>query len=467
MPKALFTRHRLAPGRLVTRAFLLFLALSLLWPAGPFVTNVGAQPGDAPAGIVKPPKGDEAPIGHSLDPQELKRLLASDERVVAVIQLEDAPVSVYQGGVTGFAATAVSASPTSGAGRSKLDLQSAAATRYAAYLADKQAQFKAAITKVAPQAQVRREYSVVFNGVAVQAPGKQLKEIGRLPGVRGISIDRKFHELLDKSVPLIRATEVWNSLGGPTNGGAGMKIAVIDSGLNHKHPFLNDAELTPPAGYPKGDIAFTNNKIIVARAYADPLVQQVTPFDESGHGTHVSGIAAGRLNTPGPDGAMLSGVAPKAFLMNYRVSISHGEIGSFAFPSNIVAAMEDAVKDGADVVNISLGGSALTDPSVDPLDQAVNNAVAAGLVVVAAAGNEGADANTIGSPSSARDAISVGATTAGRSTILSVSAVGTSVPANAKDLPAVPFEGAPAPTKTVGPARYVLTGLDGKPPAGK
>ena len=81
-----------------------------------------------------------------------------------------------------------------------------------------------------------------------------------------------------------------------------MKIAIIDEGIDQTHPFFSPAGYTMPAGYPKGQTAYTTAKVIVARAFppASPTWKNASkPFDPelSSHGTHVAGIAAGNANT--------------------------------------------------------------------------------------------------------------------------------------------------------------------------
>src|SRR5437879_11675309 len=150
---------------------------------------------------------------------------------------------------------------------------------------------------------------------------------------------------------------------------------------------------------------FVSNKVIVAKG-----LETRTNFDGHAaqeHGTHVSGIAAGVANTCAPfvPACNLSGIAPKAYLGNYNV-----------FPGNVLdasshdiaKAVDAAVADGMDVLNLSLGGTA--KPS-DVLVNAVNSAVDAGVVVAIAAGNAGPGAGTVESPGLADKAITVGAST--------------------------------------------------------
>ncbi len=195
-------------------------------------------------------------------------------------------------------------------------------------------------------------------------------------------------------------------MGGATVAGEGMKIAILDTGIDITNPLFNDAGFTAPAGFPKfnnDNARFTNNKVIVAKSFVS---NSQTADDENGHGTNVAGIAAGDLNTVSPLG-LISGVAPRAYLGNYRVL---GKTGSGR--SDLIArAIEEAVSDGFDVLNLSLGAGA--DSQLNTLDLAVEGAVAAGKAVAVAAGNAGnggvGDEETIGSPGVAPHAITVAA----------------------------------------------------------
>ncbi|MEU2021325.1 S8 family serine peptidase [Streptomyces sp. NPDC016469] len=193
-------------------------------------------------------------------------------------------------------------------------------------------------------------------------------------GIDRVWLDGVRRASLDKSVPQIGAPTAWKA--GYT--GKGVKIAVLDTGADATHPDL------------KGQILAAKN------FSASPDTK-----DRFGHGTHVSSIAAG---TGAKSGGKFKGVAPDARLLEGKVLDDDG----FGDDSGILAGMEWAVAQGADVINLSLGGT--DTPGIDPLEAAVDKLSAdSGVLFAIAAGNEGDAAGTVGSPGSADAALTVGA----------------------------------------------------------
>lgn len=182
-----------------------------------------------------------------------------------------------------------------------------------------QARIRASI----PGAGVRWRYGVVLNGFAVVVPRNRVSTIARITGVAHVWPSVTYHTLLDRTPELISAPQVW----GPTlaTAGQGMKIAIIDDGIDQTHPFFAPTGLSYPAGFPKGQTAYTTPKVIVARAFApaSPVYRNAhLPFDPelSDHGTHVAGIAAGDNNTATRTGVRLSGIAPGPISGTTRLS---------------------------------------------------------------------------------------------------------------------------------------------------
>ncbi|WP_238431678.1 S8 family serine peptidase [Streptomyces cavernae] len=193
--------------------------------------------------------------------------------------------------------------------------------------------------------------------------------------VKKVWLDGKRKATLDKSVPQIGAPTAWDA----GFDGKGVKVAVLDTGVDQTHPDL--------AGQEIAEKNFSDSEDSV---------------DRVGHGTHVASTVAG---TGAKSDGKLKGVAPGARILDGKILDDRG----YGWDSDIIAGMEWAVAEGADVVNMSLGG---TDTmGVDPLEETVNRLSAeSGTLFVIAAGNEGEQGeSTVGSPGSADSALTVGA----------------------------------------------------------
>jgi subtilisin family serine protease len=283
--------------------------------------------------------------------------------------------------------------------------------------------FVSRLRKAVPGAVVRWRYRVVFNGVAVLVPDGSQKRIAALPGVTAVYPSVHYRRSLFRSPSVIGAPQLWGA--GLATAGQGIKIGIIDDGVDQTHQFFSPADFTMPPGFPKGQRAFTTAKVIVARVFPPPGANwpyahvPVDPKD-SEHGTHVAGIAAGDNGTsaPGPNGGQVkvSGIAPRAYIGNYRIgTIPTPASGPDGNSPEIAAAIEQAVKDGMNVINLSYGEPEIT-PSRDIVVRAMNGAADAGVVPVIAAGNDYdvLGPGSIDSPATAAKAISVGAATKGK-----------------------------------------------------
>ncbi len=267
-------------------------------------------------------------------------------------------------------------------------------------------------------AQVLGSTQGVLNALVVGMPTSRVNELMDIPGVIRVHPARLYQPMLDHALPLQHVPDAWNQIGGMVNAGVGMKIGIIDTGIDSSHPGFQDPSLVVPPGFPlvsqDSDRVYTNNKIIVARSYATSGA--MSALDVQGHGTGVAMSAAGLTNT-GPFGT-ITGVAPKAYLGNYKVFPDSG-----GAPTDlIIKAIDDAVADGMDVINLSLGSAAASRPQDDPLVSAVEAAVAAGCLVTIAAGNTGPDPDTINSPGTSPNAISVGSMANDRTFYVSLTA---------------------------------------------
>jgi len=282
-------------------------------------------------------------------------------------------------------------------------------------------------------------YARVLNGMAVLVPSGALAQLKSDPRVRAVYPVRKYSLLLDSSNPLMGAPAFWTALGGDDEAGRGIRIADLDTGVDFSNPMFSDPSLPMPAGFPKENDGndFANSKVIVAKYFqgiadsSDPAlsIAQRTAQDLSGHGSHTASVAAGAKVTLAGDGrrpVTIEGVAPKAYIGDYKV-FSPG-----AYSDNIIAAIEAATADGMNVLNMSFGlaDSNGNEPflySAAAENEAIQNAIAAGVTVTVAAGNAGEDVNgnpnpdSISSTANVPEVIAVGASTNGHSGLDSAS----------------------------------------------
>lgn len=237
-----------------------------------------------------------------------------------------------------------------------------------------------------------RRFTLLGNAVAMTVPQADLARLGALPGVVSVSPDLPVHAQTDVSVPLIGAPQVWERRApdGTKARGAGVTVAILDSGVDYDHPDLG-------GGFGPG------HKVVAGYDFVN---HDDDPMDDNGHGTHVAGIIAGRAAKPGG----ITGVAPDASLTAYKVMDDYGS----GYTSDIIAGLEAATDPAnpyrADVVNMSLTGEG---DGHDPLGLAATAAVRSGVVVVAAAGNAGPGPDSVGTPAAADGVIAVGASTSG------------------------------------------------------
>jgi minor extracellular serine protease Vpr len=344
-------------------------------------------------------------------------LTTARNRVRVIVTLEDPPLAAatFARRLPGLAANA------------KLNFRTAFSRSYLRSLESAQAKAIASIRQEIPQARVSRRYQVLVNGFAVSLPYERLPELLGSNAVDRVYPSYSYRLDLNRGPSVIGATAFAGLTGAR---GDGVKVAVVDDGVDHEHPFLNATGFSYPPGFPKGSSGSTTPKVIVARGFAGPGASS-TPLDRdrSFHGTHVAGIIAG-VKTDVEAGRTgfcieasggchpavddLEGVAPRAHIGNYRVFNvpAPAPLGGCCSANSpeIVAAFEAAVRDGMDVINFS-GGGPQADPRTDILIPAVANVVRAGVVPVISAGNDRDffGLGTAGSPATAPDAISVGA----------------------------------------------------------
>ncbi|HOW37111.1 MAG TPA: S8 family serine peptidase, partial [Candidatus Pacearchaeota archaeon] len=273
------------------------------------------------------------------------------------------------------------------------------------------------------------EFQDLFNGFAIDVDEETAREIAEIDGVKRVWPNMIVQATLMESVPLIQGGisesqedsegNYYNVIqGGIPAGqldsegndclisgkecltGKGVKIAIIDTGVDYTHPDLGactqEQFLSGNCEKVIGGYDFVTCEEWGSKSGGCSITQEEdnNPIDEMGHGTHCASIAAGN--------GVLKGVAPEAEILAYRVLNSQGG----GMMDWVIAGIEQAVKDNADILSLSLGSSR-GNPD-DPPSKAIDNAVLAGKIAVVAAGNDGFSIRTIGSPGSSRKAITVG-----------------------------------------------------------
>ena len=334
----------------------------------------------------------------------------------------------------------------------KLDLEAGAARSYRAQLSGLRNDFKHWLRQNAPNAKVTGEFDVALNAVTVELNGTSLDTLRGAPQVASVEHQGLYYPLGhdDPDLGLIDAFEAWQAGGGVLNdAGTGIKIAIIDTGIDVSHPCFadeGDAEETyPESNNPRPDNEVnggTNDKVLHAEVFNNKAANRgYGTADLNGHGTHVAGTAACNHHTPAwyESGTQVvdipydpSGVAPRALLGNFNVFPGPVED---ARSEDILNALQRAFELGYDVANMSLGGN--SNGRQDLLTHAVDNLDRAGMVVAVAAGNEGPGDETVSSPGSASRAIAAGASTVGHFVGAPVTVDGVAYGAAAGDFPTV------------------------------
>ncbi|MEK7405838.1 MAG: S8 family serine peptidase [Acidobacteriota bacterium] len=250
---------------------------------------------------------------------------------------------------------------------------------------------------------------LLVNALVVEAPS--MEALQNVPGVRRVHAVYENHPALHRALRVHKVEQAWGLLG-KQGAGAGVRIGIIDTGIDISHPGLQDRALPMPEGFPRvnaeTDLVFTNSKVIVARSYLHlmPWARDLSARDAVGHGT-ASAMAAAGVPVIAPL-ATISGIAPKAYLGSYKVG-GESATSTSAFDDAVMKAIEDAVSDQMDVIYLGYGRQLGVSPSADPVVQAIERAVELGVVVVCPAGNDGPQPHSLGFPANAPSAITVGA----------------------------------------------------------
>ncbi|WP_419158390.1 S8 family serine peptidase [Rossellomorea sp. BNER] len=272
---------------------------------------------------------------------------------------------------------------------------------------DLQTIFKKELKQKKSAYKIKRSYKHAFNGVAMTIPANKAKALLDSEAVKAVWSDREVHveppvsEQESKQQAETHTTITFpgiEKLHHEGFTGEGVKVGVLDTGIDYNHPDLKDAY--------KGGYDFVDNDNDPMETTYDDWVEagkppQIPREYYTQHGTHVSGIIAGQGDNESD--LAVTGVAPDADIYAYRVLGPYGSGSTGA----ILAGIDKAVADGMDVINMSLGAN-YNDP-LYVTSIAVNNAVLAGVTAVVSAGNSGNGMYTLGSPGTSPLALTVGA----------------------------------------------------------
>ena len=325
-----------------------------------------------------------------------------------IVSFADTPVAEYNGYVKGFAATR----PAAG---KKLNAHSAAAQKWQQRLVGLH---DAALAKVG--ATKLYDYTITNNGVAVRLNARQAEKLSKLDGVIRLERDRLAHPdttLSPTFLGLDAPGGIWDQLPGVNaRSGAGIVVGVLDTGIWPENPsFAGNTGIPVPATWHGKCVAGQNfpvtecnDKLIGARYYVAGFDKHninkndyLSPRDGAGHGSHTSSTAAGDYGVPitidGISIGTASGMAPGAKIAMYKVCWNGRNVPDGCFNSDSVAAINDAIADGVDVLNYSIGGSS-ESTVLDSVAQAFRAASNVGVFVANSAGNSGPGASTLDHP---------------------------------------------------------------------
>jgi subtilisin family serine protease len=350
----------------------------------------------------------------------------SQDKGVYIVQLIDDPVIAYDGKVPGLKATKVKKGE-------KVDTENPDVIAYASYL---DSRHNDALARAGGGNKIY-DYRYSFNGFAAQLTGTQVASLKRAPGTLAVSKQELLSIDTSSTPKFLGLTDpggLWDQLGGVGSAGEDIVIGVIDSGIWAESESFDDHnglngngkkedkkdykklkgwKVKCASGEQWSGKDACNNKLIAARWFnaawggdaaleAERPWEFMSPRDYNGHGTHTSSTAGGNNNVM-PTGAAaafgpISGIAPRARIAMYKALWSTQDASTASgFTSDLVAAVDQAVADGVDVINYSISGT--TTNFLDPVEVAFLFAADAGVFVAASAGNSGPTTGTVAHPS--------------------------------------------------------------------
>jgi subtilisin family serine protease len=348
--------------------------------------------------------------GLSVPRADANQIAEQKEQAIYIVRMADDPVVAYDGSIAGLKAT----KPKRG---QKIDPNSSKVSNYVNHLSNTH---RAALAGVGGKKIYDYFYS--FNGFAARLNGSQAARLAAMPGIVSVEKDVMLQLDTNRTPDFLGLTEpggLWDQLGGPENAGEGVIVGIIDSGIWPENPSFSDRDengklvfrqipgwygrCRPGEDFPASDC---NQKLIGATWYNSGFggdagtkalfpYEFISPRDADGHGSHTASTAAGNygveVSVGTNDLGMISGMAPRARIAAYKVCWGVGEGGCFG--SDSVAAIDQAVADGVDVLNFSISGTRTN--YLDAVEVAFLFAADAGVFVAASAGNSGPGAGTV------------------------------------------------------------------------
>ncbi|XP_076956379.1 subtilisin-like protease SBT2.6 [Bidens hawaiensis] len=331
---------------------------------------------------------------------------------VYIVTVEGEPVVSYKGGLNGFQLIANADS------HHKFDFTSDLVASYSNHLEQRHDTLLESLFEAGSYKKLY-SYKHLINGFSVHITPQQAEMLSRAPGVKSVERDWKVRKLTTHTPQFLGLpTGVWPTGGGFDRAGEEIVIGFVDSGIFPHHPSFQNTITEPYGPVPKyrgkcevdpgTKKSFCNGKIVGAQHFAaaataagafNPEVDFDSPLDGDGHGSHTAAIAAGNNGIPvqvqGYEFGKASGMAPRARIAVYKAL--YRMFGGFV--ADVVAAIDQAVYDGVDILNLSVGPNsppATTKTTyLNPFDATLLSAVKAGIFVAQASGNGGPLAKSI------------------------------------------------------------------------
>jgi len=347
-----------------------------------------------------------------------------------IVILDDPPLAAYDGRVISTPerdtdSTRLPATANSFTGASKLDVNSPGSKQYLKFLDERFKSFRGeALLRLGRQLKPVHRYRYALNGFATELSASEVRDLRDMPGVSSVQPDEIQHLETDSGPNWIGADKIYDgSAGVPATGGQGIIVGMIDTGVNWDHPSFQDPgesgggwNHTNPLGSQQGlcsdSEVLCNDKLIGVYDFVeddpdtDETEENNNGKDNNGHGSHTASTAAGNPVNVTLSGipTVMGGVAPNANIISYRVCFTGGPADLPDGPcqsSAILRAIDQAIIDGVDVVNHSIGGDSYNPWIKSTSAYAFLNLRAAGIFVATSAGNEGPNPGSIGSPANA------------------------------------------------------------------